>query len=162
MNPLAEQRVHLTGNPIKSQGELLLCFPLIISSLPRTAANALLLLVCWDGGAQGKGRNGQFGAKRQRRRRPSHFAHCSCMLHRVLHICQTFLNLFFFLLLPPLSLSPLLFLFFTPCPSLLSTRLLVPFFNLLFIAQQVMKNLCPESGIEINAKRKQKQFILTV
>lgn len=53
MNPLTEQRVHLSGNPIKNQGEMLLCLPLIIVSLPCTAGTALFLevyYVCVCGG----------------------------------------------------------------------------------------------------------------
>lgn len=49
MNPLRVQRVHLSGNPIKSQGEMLPCFQLIIGSLPCTEATALFLEVDGDG-----------------------------------------------------------------------------------------------------------------
>lgn len=64
MNPLTEQKVHLAGNPIKSQGEVLFCLLLIIASLPCTVAAALLLLVQWDGGEGGDG--GELGIWGQR------------------------------------------------------------------------------------------------
>ena len=91
MNPLTEQRVHLSGNPIKSQGEMLLCLPLIIASLPCTAATTLFLEVYWDSGV-GRGGGivggvGQAGAKKKRRGRPSHYAHSARTLHRMRHIC---------------------------------------------------------------------------
>lgn len=87
MNPLTEQRVHLSGNPIKSQGEMLLCLTLIIASLPCTVATALFLEVYWDGGALGVGGAGQTRAQRQGRRRPSHYAHRADALHRMCRIC---------------------------------------------------------------------------
>lgn len=49
MNPLREQRVHLSGNPIKSQGEMLLCLQLIIGSLPCVEAAAPFPEVDGDG-----------------------------------------------------------------------------------------------------------------
>lgn len=95
MNRLTEQRVHLSGNPIKSQGEMLLCLPLIIASLPCTAATALFLEVYWDSGGGGGGMGsgvgglgvGQVGAKRKGKGRPSHYAHSARTLHRMHHIC---------------------------------------------------------------------------
>lgn len=69
---------------------MLLCFPLIIASLPCTAATALFLEVYWDSGAQGSGESkgvGQVGAKEKGRRRPSHYAHSARTLYRMRHIC---------------------------------------------------------------------------
>jgi len=112
MNPLTEQRVHLSGNPIKSQGETLLCLSLIIASLLCTAATALSLEVYWVGGAGGMGGGGQGGAKRRRRGRPP-YAHSARMLHRITSV-RLFCSF-------PSSSFPLsfFFLFLSLCVSLL-------------------------------------------
>lgn len=155
MNPLREQRVHLSGNPIKSQGETLLCLRLIIGSLPYAEAAALLPEVDGDGtvgqkAGKAKGERETFSPCLQQR----HVApHESNLLGFFFFSC-----VFCFFFSSSLLSLVSLFMSLPPSPPIPSQFL----FNLLFIAQQVMKNLCPEPGIEINAKRKQKQFILTV
>lgn len=81
MNPLTEHRVHLSGNPIKSQGEMLLCLLLIIVSLPTVP----FLEVYWDGG--GGGELDSWGKEEEERERPSHYAHSAHSLHGMRHIC---------------------------------------------------------------------------
>lgn len=109
MNPLTEQRVHLSGNPIKSQGEMLLCLPLIIASLPCTAATALFLVVYWDSRAGGVGRVGELGRWGQRERGEGDLLTMHTVLARCT-ACATSVRLFVPLLLllplsPSLSLS---------------------------------------------------------
>lgn len=137
MNPLTEQRVHLSGNPIKSQGEMLLCLPLIIASLPCTAATALFLEVYWDSGAGGRwwGESGSLAGGGKEKRGEGGLLTMHTVLARCT-ACATSVRLFctspsfFFFSLPlPLFLSLSLSL-----PPLPSTPLSVPFFNLLFIA----------------------------
>lgn len=118
MNPLTEQRVHLAGNPIKSLGELLLCFPLIIASLPRTAANALLLLVYWMMEHKAEGELGRWG---QRDKGEGDLL----TMHTVLARCtacatsvRLFCNSLFFLL--PLSFFFSFSLYVPPSPPLAS------------------------------------------
>ena len=116
MHPLTEQRVHLSGNPIKSQGEMLLCLPLIIASLPCTAATGSAV----QGRRWGGKSVGQAGATRKRRGRPSHYAHSACTLHHIHHICflYFFFFCFFFSFCFFFFFSLLLFPFLFLCPSL--------------------------------------------
>lgn len=135
MNPLTEQRVHLSGNPIKSQGEMLLCFPLIIASLPCTAATALFQEVYWDSGAGGVGEWGELGSwagggkKKGERETFSLCTQCSHVAPHAPHLLDFFVPLLLLLLPLSPSLSLSLCPSFPPLHSPLSS-----FFNLLFIA----------------------------
>lgn len=135
MNPLTEQRVHLSGNPIKSQGEMLLCLPLIIASLPCTTATALFLEVYWVGGAGEMGGVGGWAGGGQRERGEGDLLTMHTVLARCT-ACATSVRLF---CTSPSSSSPSLsllpFLFLSLCPSLPPLHSpLSSFFNLLFIA----------------------------
>lgn len=133
MNPLTEPSVHLSGNPIKSQGEMLLCLLLIIASLPCTTATALFLEVYRDSGAQGSVgelRSWAGGGKEKGERETfSLCTQCSHVAPHAPHLLDFFVPLLpLLLLLSPASLS------LSVPPSLSSSPLSVPFFNLLFIA----------------------------
>lgn len=119
MNPLTEQRVHLSGNPIKSQGEMLLCLLLIIVSLPCTAATALFLEVYWDGGGRGSWTGG--GKEEGKRKTFSLYTQCSHVALHAPHLLGLFCT-------SPSS-SPSLSFSFSPYvpPSFPSTPLSVPF-----------------------------------
>ncbi len=110
MNPLTEQRVHLSGNPIKSQGEMLLCLPLIIASLPCTAATALLLEIYWDSGAGGWGSGERWAGGGKEKGERETFSLCTQRLHVALHAPHL---LDFFVPLLPLLLLLLPFLSFS-------------------------------------------------
>lgn len=139
MNPLTEQRVHLSGNPIKSQGEMLLCLPLIIASLPCTAATALFLEVYWDSGGgrggmgSGVGGVGSWAGGGKEKGERETFSLCTQCSHVAPHAPHL---LDFFCTSPSSSsYSFSLTLFLSLCPSLPPLHSpLSSFFNLLFIA----------------------------
>lgn len=114
---------------------MLLCLLLIIASLPCSAAAALFLEVYWDSGAQGSVgdlRSWAGGGKEKGERETfSLCTQCSHVAPHAPHLLDFFVPLLPLLL--PLSLSAVSLSLSVP-PSLSSSPLSVPFFNLLFIA----------------------------